>query len=75
MNSDKTISMFTFCYLTFQSKNIVFPLLDRCLYETEYLYLKTLKEYVQNRYNITLSLTGTIKSVWIFFFLTNSFKL
>ena len=58
--------MFTFCQRTFQSKNIIFLLLDKCLYETEYLYLETLKEYVQNCYNITLFLTVTIKSIWIF---------
>ena len=34
----------------------------------KHLYLETLKEYVQNRFNITLSLTVTIKLIICFFF-------
>ena len=70
MNSDKTISMFTFCHRTFQSKKeTTRSSYSGCsinaIMKLEYLYLEILKEYVQNRNNITLSLPVTIKSIWI----------
>ena len=44
--------------INFKQIFFIFPLLDKCLYG-KHLYLGTLKGYVQNRYNITLSVTVT----------------